>query len=165
MRPDALTEVYARYSGQVYLYALSLCGDRQLAEDLKQDCFVKAMLSYSGTAESIRAWLFHVCRNLWIDHLRKNKRLTAMPEGYEPADISADIPSGTVMREELKLVFEAMHGLPDNMRELILLDCILGIPQREIAAIMGMTPGAVRTLLCRARIALKKKMEGNGYEL
>ena len=161
MNPDSLSEVYGKYSKQVYWYALSLCGDRRLAEDITQDCFVKAMLSFSGARGGIRTWLLCVCRNLWIDQLRKNRHRAEMPKGFEAADKAEGILDGIVKREELGHIFKAMDSLPGNMRELIMLDCIMEIPQQEIAWILNSTHGAVRTLLCRTRRALKKKLEEN----
>ncbi len=162
MHPDALSETYGLYSRQLYWYALSLCGAPALAEDLMQDSFVKAMLSYAGPPEDVKLWLFRVCRNQWIDRKRKDSRLAPLPDGGPSA---ADVPESAQAREELGRVYAAMRALPEAMRELIALHCVMGIPHREIAELWGVTPGAVRTLLCRSRLMLKKKLEEDGNEL
>lgn len=162
MHPDALTETYGLYSRQLYWYALSLCGDPALAEDLMQDSFVKAMLSYAGPPGDVKLWLFRVCRNQWIDRKRKDCRLAPMPDSF-PA--MAEDSESMLAREQLNRVYRAMRTLPEAMRELIALHCVMGLPHREIAELWGASPGAVRTLLCRARLLLKKKLEEDGNEL
>ena len=82
MESEILEQLYQRYSGAVYLYCLSLCGDGHTAQDLVSEAFVKAYLSLPEEVPSFRYWLFRVCKNLWIDHCRK-MQYTIGPEALE----------------------------------------------------------------------------------
>lgn len=79
MHSDILDELYRQYYGAALLYVLSLCRDRALAEELVHDAFVKAYLSLPDDAPSFPFWLMKVCRNLWYDHARRQKFLSAEP--------------------------------------------------------------------------------------
>jgi RNA polymerase sigma factor (sigma-70 family) len=164
LNSDIISEVYRKYEKQVFFYALSLCKNKQIAEDLTQECFVRAILSLDQTSDRIKIWLFKVCRNLWIDQLRKNKRLADQQE-CEVADNGASIVETVIIREEMRRTYKAMLSLPANMREILMLNCVLDMPYSEIAEMWGISNGAVRTLLCRARTMLKKKLEATKYEL
>ena len=74
MDADVLEELYHRYYRSAVLYCISLCGTQQLAEDIATDAFVKAYLSLPNDVTSFRYWLMKVCKNLWIDYLRKHSR-------------------------------------------------------------------------------------------
>ena len=65
--------VYQAYFTDVYRYALSLCGDAALADDLTSECFLKAMRaigSFRGECE-LRVWLCQILKRLYLDHLRR----------------------------------------------------------------------------------------------
>lgn len=74
MESDVLRELYEKYHQKAYLYVLSLCRDRETAEDIVSEGFEKAFLTVEGCPEGFFWWLLRVCRNLWLDTLRKQKR-------------------------------------------------------------------------------------------
>ena len=74
MHADALEALYRDHYRAALLYALSLCGDRALAEDLVSDAFEAALLTLDDSHPSVRYWLLRVCRHLWLDELRRRKR-------------------------------------------------------------------------------------------
>lgn len=74
MHADALEALYRDHYRAALLYALSLCGDRDLAEDLVSDAFEAALLTLDDSHPSVRYWLLRVCRHLWLDELRRRKR-------------------------------------------------------------------------------------------
>lgn len=75
VRKDELELLYNKYSKELYIYALSLCKDHHLSQDLVSETFFKAMLSMESRGEYIKYWLFRVCKNLYLDYLKKNKCL------------------------------------------------------------------------------------------
>lgn len=79
MEPRSLEELYRRYAGELYLYAYSLCQNRARAQDLTAEAFCRALLSLEGEGVQWRGWLFKVCRNLWLDELRRGKYLAPEP--------------------------------------------------------------------------------------
>jgi len=156
MNSDAIEKLYVAYSRQVYFYTLSLCGNSHLTEDIMQEAFVKAMLSLEASEGNLKAWLFKVCRNLWIDYLRKNAKLSEMElENLQLEDSALNLIDGIIKNEEAKNLYKKMISLPSNLREVLILHYYLELPQSRITEILNISNGAVRTLLYRARIRLK----------
>ena len=149
---ELLAELYRRYRRELYLYLYSLCGSAPLAEDLLQETFLKALLSLSESHSNMRAWLYLVGRNLCFNYCRKEKlkvSLEALPE-----------PSGGEPQAVLDRLLE-----DEKKREVLVLQYFGGLSQKEIAAILQISPENVRVLACRARRELKIYLEVRGYDL
>lgn len=163
MDTDILEELYRKYYGPAILYCLRLCGDRDLAQDLVADAFVKAYLSLPNKALSFRYWLLRVCRNLWIDHLRKKK--------WEASDEVLDyISNGTtpeityLQSEQQRFLWKCISELSPLDRELVTLHYFSEISLQEAAAILGKSYDATRQRMVRLRQILRLKMEEQGYD-
>ena len=143
MEPRTLEELYRRYAGELYLYAYSLCQNEAQAQDLTAEAFCRALLALDGADAGWRSWLYKVCRNLWLDQVRRSRRLAPEPPGPELA------AEGDVLEELLQ-----------EEREIVTLHYYGGLSLKEAGEAMGLTPGAARTLLCRARKKLKSRLEG-----
>lgn len=158
MRGDGLEEIYLRFSGEVYLYALALCKNTAAAEDLTSETFYKALLSLDAGHTGIKYWLFHVCKNLFIDGCRKNRLLET---GFEQtARTGENHPLDTVLKDESrKELYRALLMLSETDRELLTLYYFLDCSIRQIASQLSRTPGAVKTGMSRARVRLKKHLE------
>ena len=74
MEADILEALYREHYSAALLYCMALCGDGQLAQDLTAEAFIRAYLSLPDRIPSFRWWLLRVCKNLWTDHLRRQKR-------------------------------------------------------------------------------------------
>jgi RNA polymerase sigma-70 factor, ECF subfamily len=143
---------------RLFSYALRLCGDREAASDLLQSCALKALgsaaLPRDGAA--IRAWLFRVMHNAWIDQYRR----AALSEADHPAEeIAAD-----GWRYDERLVAEitvrqAMNQLAPEQREIIELVDLAGFRYAEVAEILAIPVGTVMSRLSRARLALLAAVE------
>ena len=156
MHQDVLEQVYRQYYRQVYLYALSLSRNVALAEDLTSDTFFKAFLSLEQSGGNIKLWLLRVCKNLWFDHLRKSKRLDAIPP-EERTDLKSEDNTLEALLESEKnsRLYAAIHQLPAAQREAVTLFYFGGLHLKEIASILNMGEGATRTLVYRSRRRLK----------
>jgi len=152
MRTNAFEKIYRQHYPAVYRYALSLARDTHLAEDLTQETFVKAMLSLDAGRDSMAAWLHVVCRNLWYDQCRRDKRLQFMG-GEALEKLLGD--TGSNEAEPLGGLLQRIDRLPPAMREAVILFYHSGLSTKEIARVQNTTSGAVRTMLYRARIRLK----------
>lgn len=165
MQPDILEELYFKYYGTAYAYTLSLCKNREDAEDIVADAFVKALFSIDQPKENFLYWMLLVCRNLWIDRLRRNQKLqklqTELPV-YSPPNHSPEIQA--VQRERSNLLLQCIFSFSPHYREVLLLYYYAGLPANKIADIMHLSSGNVKTTLCRGRIKLKKLLEESGYE-
>ena len=163
MDSEMLRQFYRRYASEIYLYLYSLCKSRELAEDLMQEVFLKALLSLSDGHANIRAWLYKVARNTCLNELRKRNRETELDETLAVSD---EAILGTVIQnEQKKALYQAMMKLPDRQREILELFYFSEMSVKEIAAVLSLTAENVRVLAYRAKKQLRNEMEGDGYEL
>lgn len=164
MDRDVLAQLYERYYQPALFYLLALCRDRHLAEDLVQEAFVRAYLSLPEDVPSFPYWLMRVCRNLLCDHRRKRRR-HADGDPPERADGAPTPEERLLQREELIALYRAIARLSEDEQELLNLFYFARRPLSEIAQLTGMTPGAAKTRLYRARRHLRQAMEEDGYGL
>jgi RNA polymerase sigma-70 factor (ECF subfamily) len=135
-------------------FAISLCRSRELADDLVQMACERALANAAGFQEGTRfdAWMFLILRNLWIDEVRKRK--TAGPQEDIEAQVDLAGVSGereTEARLTLKSVAEAINGLVEEQREVLLLVCVEELSYKEAAEVLGVPIGTVMSRLARAR--------------
>ena len=158
MRSDLLEKMFTEHYNGALLYALSLCGDKHLAEELVPIAFFKALQSADDSIVSFRAWLFAVLRNEHLSHLRKNKRNTELHEYIEDED--ERILDKIIKDEEYRALYRAISLLETSEKEVITLFYFEDLSIREISQIVSKNEGAIKTSLCRARIKLKEILEG-----
>ncbi|MEG2017239.1 MAG: sigma-70 family RNA polymerase sigma factor [Clostridium sp.] len=159
MKKKTLEIVYEKYSQEVYLYAFSLCKDHYLAQDLVSDTFFKALLSIKDDNIEIKYWLFRVCKNLWLDNIKYRKRFSNNPLDTFQLPIEDNILSKLIIAEERRKLYVAILALPPSSMEVVMLFYFCNMSLKDIAENLNMNPGAVRTLLFRARQKLKTLLE------
>lgn len=163
MDADLLVELYRKYYGPAVLYCLRLCSDAHLAQDLVADAFEKAYLSLPNDVPSFRYWLLRVCRNLWIDHLRKRKWETSSePLEYISSKSTPEIQF--LQNEQQRFLWKCIADLPPLDRELLTLHYFSGLSLQETAAILGKSYDSTRQRMVRLRQILRLKMEEQGYD-
>lgn len=160
MNQDLLEEIYQKYYRDVYLYAYSLCKSHHLAQEITSDTFFKALISCDDEVQSIRYWLLRVCKNCFIDHWRRAQKHSAIPIEELPLQAKDDPLEGLLQQESHRSLYQAILQLPEQTREIVLLFYFHGFSGQQIAAMTGRSPGAVRTLLYRARAQLKDLLKG-----
>ena len=164
MKSNILEELYLKYHKEVYLYLYSLCKQRETAEDICQDTFVKAMLSLTDKHENFRAWLYIVARNLYFNHSKRSGRETNIDE-INDMPIEDDTLENMITGEKHRLLYKAVQKLSPQKREVLTLQYWGGLSQKEIAAVMHITCENVRVLGYRAKKDLKRILEENNYEI
>ena len=162
MDADLLEELYRKYYSAAVLYCTVLCGDEHLAQDIASDAFVKAYLSLPNDVPSFRYWLLRVCRNLWLDHLRREKHLTGS-EALESLTDPHTPENKYIRQEEYRTLWKCIGELPSRDRELLILHYFSQLPLKEIAAMTGLSYAATRQRMVRLRTQLKQRMEEHGY--
>lgn len=160
----AWAELVKKYSPKVFGIAYHRTYDRSEAEELTQDCFLKVWENldrYEPSEASLLAWIATLSRNLCIDHYRKRRRekgfyfvsdeavCTLLPGSDDP---QAD----AVRREKLKLLLDAIGELSDELAEVIQHRDLDGLDYKEIAEILNLPDGTVKSRLNRARIELAR---------
>lgn len=162
MDAQLLEQLYRTYYTSALLYCTALCGQEELAKDLVADAFVKAYLSLPDHIPSFRYWLLRVCKNLWIDHLRKYSReVSAEPLQYLPGDCSPE--TSYLRNERSRFLWKTIAALPPSDREILILHYFSGLSLQEIAPIAGKSYPAVRQRIARLRQTLKQQLEEQGY--
>lgn len=162
MDADLLDQLYRKYYSVAYAYCTALCGDVHLAQDLTADAFIKAYLSLPDDIPSFRYWLLRVCKNLWIDYLRKHSReVSGAPLEYMASSGTPEI--SFLQSEELRCLWASIAALPPLDRELVTLYYFSDVPLQEAARLLGKSYPAVRQRMTRLRQTLKQLMEEQGY--
>jgi RNA polymerase sigma-70 factor (ECF subfamily) len=155
---------------KVFRYALASLRDRDAAETVTQDCFVRAHNGWNRFRRdcSIETWLMRIAVNLVRDHLRNRKirfwkrvQLTATPVeaiGGCISDGADSAESQVLMKEQVEAVWEAAGSLPERQRTVFLLRFVEDMELLEIAAATGMKEGTVKTHLFRALKAVRERL-------
>lgn len=162
-----LKQLYKKYHKEIYLYLYSLCKNRDLAEDLAQETFLKAILSLADTHTNVRAWLYMVARNLYFNY-KKKERTQATLEEFDDAmcdDASAEGLEHLLQDERRRLLYQALQHLNGDKREVLMLQYFGDLSQKEIAALLRKTPENIRILAYRGKKELREYMEANGYDI
>ncbi|MCA1442567.1 RNA polymerase sigma factor [Ensifer sp. IC4062] len=135
-------------------FAISLCGSRDIADDLVQAACERALAGAERFEAGTRfdAWMFRILRNLWIDHVRRQKTAGVQDDISERQDIAgAHGEREAEARLTLKTVAQAIADLPNEQREVLLLVCVEELSYREAADVLGIPIGTIMSRLARAR--------------
>jgi RNA polymerase sigma factor (sigma-70 family) len=149
----AFEEIVRRYRRPLDRFAAAIVGGR--SEDVTQDAFSKALLALRGTEAEIelRPWLYRIVRNTALNDLRDR--------APEAAELSEALPGGrsaaaeAEAREELAELMERLRALPEPQRAALVMRELEGLGHEEIAAALGVSGGAARQAIYRARAALR----------
>ena len=163
------------YVDAVYRTAFALCGRQEKAEDLAQDTFTKALERFDSfqIGTNCKAWLLRILRNTWIDELRHRKivgprlsldeaLLAETPREEETAWTNAADILENFSDED---VIRAMKQLPDEQRLTLFLVDVEQLDHEEVAAIMDVAVGTVKSRSSRARSALRAKLLAHAKDL
>lgn len=170
------------YQDRVYSLCLGKVGHRELATDLTQDVMVKLLQhldSYDGRAK-LSTWVYRITLNVCYSKLRSEKyrRHASLdaPRGGDSASSEAQTPaeagmpqtrelsgvSRVEMEDERRRMLTALGRLDDEHRDILLLRDSRGLDYEQIADVLGVAVGTVKSRLFRARAALREAMESSG---
>ena len=143
----------------VYRFAFWLCRDRSVAEDVVQETLLRAWRSIESLTEDgkARAWMLTIARR---EHARlhERKRLETVDVALLAAADDPALGRGDGEDDRLDDVRAAIHALPPEYREPLVLQVLMGYSTEEIASQLGLTSGAVCTRLSRARQKLRSEL-------
>ena len=155
---DQMEKLYIKYHRELYLYAFSLCKNHHLAQDLTSDTFFKTYLSIDDVSY-IKYWLFRVCKNLYLDYLKKNKEYSS-ESILERTLTNNETPLDRIIdSEEKKHLYQLVTNLKESYKEILILYYFCGFSVDEISKSKNITKSAAKTMLFRARKMLRKEME------
>ena len=156
--------VYQKYSRLVYGFLYSHTHNSEWSEEMTQETFLKASMSISRYDASCKlsVWLCQIAKHiLWQELRKKNKRKTeAFPE--ELPDPSNQDGETNVLQQEQKLeIYQAIHHLPEQEREVVLYRITGELSFRQIGEILGKSENWSRTVFYRAKQKIRKELENN----
>jgi RNA polymerase sigma-70 factor (ECF subfamily) len=162
-QPPSWDEIVAEHSGRVYRLAYRLTGNRQDAEDLTQEVFVRVFRSLSTYAPgTFEGWLHRITTNLFLDGARRRAKIrfdaladdadVRLPGRIAPPD--AEVLAGLFDDD----VERALASLPPDFRAAVVLCDVEGLSYDEIAGVLGLKLGTVRSRIHRGRAMLRKAL-------
>jgi RNA polymerase sigma-70 factor, ECF subfamily len=149
----AFQELYERHYPDVYRFALFLTGDRGQAEDLAADTFVRAWIARDRiNLTTVSSYLLTIAKNLHRDQLRRRRLLTPLAESVADPRPAVDVQVHYALR--LERVRARLRQVARGDRQALLMFVARGMSHREIARALGVSIGAVKSRIFRAREAL-----------
>lgn len=169
-REGTFERLFEEFSAPIFNYVLRMVGDRDRAADIAQDTFIKAYRKLEQLTDetSLRSWLYRIATNTAIDEMRR--RRFVVPMGRDDDEHQPELPDGRpgpeaqVMAGTLdERVQRALLRLRPNHRQCLLLSDLEDMSAHQVGEVMGMSYGAVRTLLCRARGEMRRNLATEGF--
>ena len=163
---EAFEALYRRYRPRIVGFVRSMCGDHARAEDIAQEAFMSALRGLRSSDKEIvfRPWLYEIARNACIDHMRRAGRSTEVSidsDDFSPQEegrVSQSV-SGTdsevARRKELESLQMAFGDLPESQHQILVMRELEGLSYDRIGSRMGLSRGAVESMLFRARRTLR----------
>lgn len=156
-----LDAIYRQHAPAVFRYAWGLCGDRTQAEDLVSETFVRLLVRAPRLeTRTALAYLLAIARNAYLNGRRRRPLQVELPEDL-PAP-GRDQAESSEQRERLAGVLAALADLPEGERSALLLRADHELSYEEIAIVLGITVGAARVRVHRARLRLLERESGRG---
>ncbi len=178
-RPEAFAPLVERHQGRILRLCERFLGDPEEARDAAQEVFLKAFRHAAGAEPRglLSTWLYRIAVNHCLNRLRRRNVLRFVPfsrtspapdgEGVEPdpRDPGPDPEAAASARERWRRTRRAIERLPPSQRAVLLLAKFEGLSYREIAAVLGVTEGAVESRLVRAMRRLQAAQEGGSMRV
>lgn len=171
---EAFAQLVKEYEKPVYNLCLHMAGNSDDAQDLAQEAFLKAWrgLRFYKFEASFSTWLYRLTTNVCIDFLRQQKRrpttsLTVGDEEDESAELEIrdylPLPEEQVaQKDQHQIIMEALDALDDEFRMLLTLRVMEECSYEQIAEIMDLKVGTVKSRISRAREKLRRILAENG---
>ena len=163
---EAFGQLVVRYQDRVFNTLVRVLGNREDAGDIVQDAFVQAYVkldSFRGDAR-FYTWLYRIAMNLALSHRRRRKPTESLDEtktniGDEPAAQYPTAAEQLIARERAALLQQALLKLNVEHRQILALRELEACSYEEIAEILELPVGTVRSRLFRARLQLKEQLQ------
>ena len=163
---EAFALLFRRYRPAIGRYVCRILGDEGRAEDIVQEVFLSALRSIGSLDRpaGFKPWLYRIAHNTCVDHIRRSGRAEEvhldanMLPASEEIRLFRQAPSthaAVSQKEDFKNLREALGGLPPSQSEVLVMRELEGLSYDQIAARMGITRGAVESMLFRARQGLR----------
>lgn len=163
---DAIVEILKEYSDGLILFLYSITGDIDLAEDITEDVFCELLLTkpeYSSQS-SFKTWLYSIARYKAFHVMRKRKRFSRISvDELHNASNGDDLEKDYYKDEQKKQLHKALMKISSDHSQVLQLTFFEGFSNSEAATIMKKSNRQIENLIYRAKKALKKQLEKEGF--
>lgn len=155
-------DMYQRFFKDVYLFVFSISKDQQIAEDITQETFFKALKEikhFRGDC-SVKSWLCQIAKNLYISQTRKRSTVSLEEMDSVPNQAAGiNIEKEYIQKEDMLSVYKVLHLLNEPYKEIFLLRTLGDLSFKEIADIFHKTESWARVSYHRARLKIQESLE------
>ena len=151
-------QIYSEYYDAVFHYAVSLCRDEQLAEEITQETFFKALKSinsYRGECK-LNVWLCQIAKNTYITFVKRRQRQADFTDEDIPSD--ENVLQNILDKESAMQIHRLLHKLDEPYKEVFWMRTFGELSFKDIAEIFGKTESWARVTYHRARMKLKEEL-------
>jgi len=168
-KPERYAEIIERYQGKLFAYLYRLVGNREEAEDLLQDVFIKAyknLRSYDSSRK-FSSWVYRIAHNEAVNYIKRKslKRfiswedISSTKDKLESSSMEDGADDAWIRKEAINDVDQAINSLPIKYKQVLLLRYFSDKSYEEISEILGKPVNTVGTLINRAKKKLSEEME------
>jgi len=158
---EALEQIISRYHGSIYAYILRMSGDYHATHDIVQEIFIKICrgIKYYRLGLPFRAWLYSIASNAYKDYQKKayNRKVIPGLDEMKKHSANAVTPEESCLRDyERTRLIKAINSLSDIHRETLILRYYEELKLAEIAVVLNIPPGTVKSRLSTGLSQLKQ---------
>ncbi len=153
-----IEQIYNEYSKIVYKYLICLTHNKEIAEDLTQETFCKAIKhinNFQGKCK-ISVWLCEIAKNLWLNELKKMKRISTLDMEKEDIDVLYNIEENFLEKQKIELLYREIKKLDASTREIFYLKLFSDLTFKQIGKIKGKSEVWARVNYYRGKQKLKE---------
>lgn len=165
----AFSELMTMHEKRMYAVALRMCANREDAQDCLQDAMLRVYRSIGGFKgqSSFSTWVYRITMNTCLDELRRRKTRSAssldtmLEGGWSPTDGENGPEKQAVASEQRRVLNSAIADLPEDMRSAIVLRDVQGFSYEEIAEMLEVNIGTIKSRISRGREKLRQILREN----
>lgn len=163
---DDFEKIYRKYFQYVFFYILQICQNKEIAEEVTQETFFKAMSTKAKFSHKsdVRTWLCQIAKNEYLMLLRKNKKIDTEVQIDEIED-DKDFINQLSDKDLAMSIHRYIHELGEPYKEVFNLRVFAELPFKEIGVIFGKSDAWARVTFSRAKFKIVERMEQNEKEL
>lgn len=159
-------EIYRKYFRDVYVFLVGLTSNEELAREITQETFVKALKAirrFDG-AKDIRAWLFTIARNTYYSYLRKRSHTVAQALDENSISDAPSVEEQYMNEENAFLIHQFLHTMEEPYKEVFSLRVFGELPFEKIGLLFGKNANWARVTYYRAKKKIQNYMEAVNRE-
>lgn len=153
--------IYREYFPDVYRYVFSLCRDEDLAEEITQETFYKALNSidrFDGKCQ-LYVWLCQIAKNTYFTYAKKQKRCVPSADIEQCIGPAEEVERGFLVKETAQRLHVLLHQLKEPYKEVFSLRVFGELPFAQIGALFGKSDSWARLIFYRAKVELRRRLD------